>query len=416
MITPAYAPTATERVLPRLALDFTTAILDPRVTVTRALNTATRFNSSGYIEGVNADLPRFDYDPVTKVCKGLLIEETRTNLFLQSQDFSVSANWSRTIDGGVTLTANAASSPDGNNNAFKVIPTATLGFHCLNQTLTLATTTYTPSFVVKAGEYRYVQIFDSLTTDYVNFDLFDGTVGSSSGYVGSVKALSDGWYVVSGRNAFAAGAQGIRIGVVTSKTAPRGQAFSGNGSDGIYLFCAQMEAGAFPTSYIPTTTTSVTRNADVVSMTGTNFSSWYNASEGTLLFEGSIFVDQGSTTVDFSQITNGVSNSNSISLCMFGANAPLFQVVNGTTQANIDPGSITVGSVFKMAGAYKLNSFATAMNGGNSVTDNSGSIPTGMTQLGLGTRLSGPYLNGHVRKFLYWNQRITNAEVQAFSK
>jgi hypothetical protein len=65
MITPAYSPTATERVLPRMALDFTTGVLDSRVTITRALNTATRVNSSGFVEIVNANLPRFDYDPAT---------------------------------------------------------------------------------------------------------------------------------------------------------------------------------------------------------------------------------------------------------------------------------------------------------------------------------------------------------------
>lgn len=71
MITASFPLTATERVLPRLALDFTTGVLDPRVSVTRALNTATAVNSSGFIAVVNADLPRFDYDPVNlsaKVC------------------------------------------------------------------------------------------------------------------------------------------------------------------------------------------------------------------------------------------------------------------------------------------------------------------------------------------------------------
>ena len=84
MITPGFALTATERVLPRMALDFTTASLDPRVTFTRAGNTATVTNSSGAIVGINANLPRFDYNPTTLVCKGLLIEESRTNLLLNS--------------------------------------------------------------------------------------------------------------------------------------------------------------------------------------------------------------------------------------------------------------------------------------------------------------------------------------------
>ena len=73
MITPSYGLTSTERVLPRMALDFTTASLDSRVTVTRSLNTATRINSSGYIENVNANLPRFHFSPTSLgTCRGLL--------------------------------------------------------------------------------------------------------------------------------------------------------------------------------------------------------------------------------------------------------------------------------------------------------------------------------------------------------
>jgi hypothetical protein len=84
MMTPSYALTATERVLPNLALDFTTAVLDARVTITRASNTATAINSSGVIAVVNANLPRFDYNPTTLACRGLLIEQASTNVLLNS--------------------------------------------------------------------------------------------------------------------------------------------------------------------------------------------------------------------------------------------------------------------------------------------------------------------------------------------
>lgn len=84
MITPSYAITATERVLPSLALDFTTALLDARVGFTRTGNTATVTDSTGVIVAANADVPRFDYNPTTLVCRGLLIEESKTNLVLNS--------------------------------------------------------------------------------------------------------------------------------------------------------------------------------------------------------------------------------------------------------------------------------------------------------------------------------------------
>ena len=91
MITPSFSLTATERVLPKLALDFTTASLDSRITFTRttgASNPAAFVNSSGYITAATNDQPRFDYNPVTLACKGLLIEESRANLLLQSENFS----------------------------------------------------------------------------------------------------------------------------------------------------------------------------------------------------------------------------------------------------------------------------------------------------------------------------------------
>lgn len=85
---------------PKFSLDFTTASLDSSVAFSRAGNTATVVNSSGYVVGINANLPRFDYSPVTKVCNGLLIEEARTNAYLQSADFS-QAIWVKT-NGTVT--------------------------------------------------------------------------------------------------------------------------------------------------------------------------------------------------------------------------------------------------------------------------------------------------------------------------
>ena len=113
MITPAYSPTATERVLPKMALDFTTGTLDSRVSVARAGNTATRINSSGKIEIVNANLPRFDYDPATLAPRGLLIEEQRTNLLLRSEEFD-NASWAKT---NATITVNATTAPDGTTTA-----------------------------------------------------------------------------------------------------------------------------------------------------------------------------------------------------------------------------------------------------------------------------------------------------------
>lgn len=414
MLTPSFSLTATERVLPRLALDFTTGVLDPRVTVTRALNTATRVNSSGVIETVNADLPRFDYNPVTLAPRGLLIEEARANLMLYSQNFA-DVIWTK--GAGASVSQNVVGPDNLSNSAATLTALSGSGAHWLYQLFAGSAAPYTHSVYAKAGTASWlgVSFGGGADADGAFFNLANGTIGTVAfGSTATITNAGNGWYMCTITRTLAAANYFGALAIHTANN--QSLTWSANGTETIFIYGDQVEAGAFATSYIPTTTTSLTRNADVVTMTGTNFSDWYNASEGALSFEGSILADQGATTVDFSQISNGVSNSNIISLCMFGATATLFQVVNGTTQANIDLGTLAVGSVFKMTGAYKLDSFAGAINGGAAVTDVSGSIPTGMTQIGLGNRLGGGYMNGHARRFMYWPQRLTNAEIQAFSK
>lgn len=98
-------------ITPSLNLDFVSASLDSRITFARALNTASRVNSSGLFEVVNADVPRFDYDPLTLACRGLLIEESRINIMPTSNVFTGWAN------SGATVSASTETSPDGTTNA-----------------------------------------------------------------------------------------------------------------------------------------------------------------------------------------------------------------------------------------------------------------------------------------------------------
>jgi len=411
VITPAYAPTATERVLPRMALDFTTGTLDPRVTVTRALNTATAVNSSGNIAIVNANLPRFDYDPVTLAPKGLLIEESRANSAVYSNDVT-GAGWTL---GGLT-TSTPTTSPDGTANAVLLLEDSSTGFHRAFQVVTTTAVAWTVTgyFKPNGRDWVWLRMNDSVGIKYAWFNITTGAKGTvQSGLTADIYPSKNGFYrcVITAATA-ASGAAAVIFGTAD---ADNSNSFAGDVTKGVYFYGFQIELGAFATSYIPTTTTSLTRNADSVNMTGTNFSSWYNASEGTLSFEGSVFVDQGSTTVDFIQISNGVSNAISIDLAMFGVAGPVFSVGNSGNQCNIDTGTLTLNTVFRMVGAYKADSFAAALNGGTPGTDNAGTIPT-VSQMGIGNRLSGPYMNGHARKFAYWPQRLINAEVQAFSK
>jgi hypothetical protein len=410
VITPAYSPTATERALPRMALDFTTGILDSRVTVTRALNTATRINSSGIVEGVNANLPRFDYDPATLAARGLLIEETRVNLFLQSSD-TTQSDWIKALVSVSTTTT----SPDGTSNAYKVSEnsTATDAFY-LRQNASSPAGSHTLSFFAKKAE-RDV-IFASLdgASNTKWFDLTNGTTGGTGGGTSRIIAYPNGWYRCE--YAFTTSSGTLNNFLFLSNTTSA-ITHTGSVGSGLFIWGAQLEAGAFATSYIPTTTTSLTRNADVVSMTGTNFSSWYNASEGTFVvqFDSATISATGAAVYYAFGASDGTA-ANFNGAYLFQTTGYAATTVSSSNQVNITVGAVTVNATQKIAYAYKANDFAAALNGATANLDTAGNLPT-VDRLTIGALYSGSnIINGHVAKLAYYAPRLINNEVRAFSK
>lgn len=420
MITPAYSPTATERVLPRLALDFTTASLDPRVTVTRALNTATVINSSGLVATVNANLPRFDYDPSTLTCRGLLIEESRTNLYVYSEDFG-NGNWSKFNS---TVTTDATTAPDGAATADALVENSATGSHGLQQFYTGFTsgTSYTISLFVKAGIRSWVQfVFPSAAFGVGTGGYFNltgaGSLGTTNGSPTSrtITAFPNGWYritVTATATATTGGNMPISAASADNTTSYAGS----NGSTALFLWGAQLEAGAFATSYIPNLATgTTTRNADVVQMTGTNFSSWYNASEGAFLTKFS-FPAIPASQFRYVLAANDGTATNFIAIAgNTTSNVPAGRVVTSSvTQASMGGGAITANQQAIGVLAYKQDSFAYSQNGATTGTDTAGTVPT-VNRLDIGA-LTTSYANCHIQRISYWPQRITNSETLAFSK
>jgi hypothetical protein len=396
-----------------MALDFTTGVLDPRVTVTRALNTATSVNSSGAIEIVNANLPRFDYDPATLAPKGLLIEEARTNLLLRSEEFD-SASW---IKIRATVTANATTSPDGTADAEKLVEDTTASdTHFVLQTATISSsTTYTYSVFLKASERTRASLQDGGGSNAIGyFDLSNGTVVSTSGATATITNFGNGWYrcTITFTTGVAQITANCRVFLVNTGT---NISYTGDGTSGIFVWGAQLELGAFATSYIPTTTTSLTRNADVVTMTGTNFSDWYNQTEGTFVTWYSSFAAV-SVAAKAVVATNDGTTANRIYAFVSTSGRPTMLVTTlGAVQVNMINDIISADANAKTTTAYKVDSFAVASNGGTVTTDALGTIPT-VTKLDIGCFASATQLNGHVQRLFYYPQRLLNAETQAFSK
>lgn len=182
---------------------------------------------------------------------------------------------------------------------------------------------------------------------------------------------------------------------------------------------AQLEAGAFRTSYIPTTTSAATRAADVASITGTNFSSWYRQDEGTVFCEAREYPFASSAIRTF----YGFENSSQVNTDWYRQ-----WIWNGNTTVLLH--SIYTGSGGPVAAdfqvplvneqkrtalAYRVNDFARSYNGATPATDSSGNLPVGIDRVGIGSNNSALQLNGHIRRFTYWPQRLPNATLQAIT-
>jgi hypothetical protein len=181
----------------------------------------------------------------------------------------------------------------------------------------------------------------------------------------------------------------------------------------------QLEQGATVTSVIPTTTIALTRNADVASMTGTNFSDWYNAAEGTLFVEAIGVNNISGVTRRFAEISDGTANERMVLGYSTTSNTRMLVFDGGGAVADVLVTSgVPAGSLVKMAAAYKVNDFQQASNTTLGTADTSGTLPT-VNQMFLGTDTAGAttaaYLNGHIRRIAYYPTRLANSQLQALT-
>ena len=419
---------------PSLLLDFANSkTLDSRITFTRA-STATFVNSKGLIETAAINQPRFDHDPTTLESLGLLIEESRTNLATYSQQFD-NAVW---IDSPstITITPNNEIAPDGtltadtiteSNDGSSVVHTIS---HA-NITKATSATTYTFSVFVKKGttgtERPWVRLNiaaleNSLTNSvYASFN-FDteaiGTVASQGTFTAAsfnVQKFPDDWFRLSltgttGTESTVSARFGNSLNGTTA-------GYQGDGTGTLIAWQADLQAGSFITSPIPTVASSVTRSADSASMTGTNFSSWYKGKDSTVIFKGRTIgtltgvVDDRRHMFSFN---NGASDnylqayirSDSISGVLRNAGDSL-----STTLLNsFDPvqnQTLTYVTSLTDTGLDSSVDGATVENAVRSMNFD------GMDSLIFGANITpARHLNGHIAKFAYYPRRLSNAEIE----
>ena len=329
------------------------------------------------VEGTNAlpyqktetrlNIPRLDYS--LGGCPSILLEPQRTNLALQSSSFD-SATWSKT---GITVTPNQGIAPDG-----------------------------------------------TLTMDLITFD------SASFSPSQAISVTSGATYTFSVWLATQSGTQTVQIGninvstfqSVTVTTTPqrfevtqvasastRYPGIKSTAAYSIFAWGAQLEAGSYATSYIPTTTASVTRNQDVCLKTGA--SALIGQTEGTLYAEFNLTNLVGDRTI----LEIGADNSNRIRIRINGNTISASVVLAGSVVFSITFNSQPLGN-YKIAYAYKQNDFQAYLNGNAGTAVTSGNIPSSMSIIGVGTRIvTADIFNDSISTAALWKERLTNDQL-----
>ena len=360
---------------------------------------------------------RFDYDPVTLQPKGLLIEEQRTNLFIFSEQFD-NSGWTKTAS---TVTANAVVSPDGVQDADKLNEDATNTGHLVYSVPTVVSgTTYTYSAYLKKGErdYALMALVTGFPTTSIQIDLVNGTVSTGTGTPLNAfcTSVGNGWF----RCGFSLAATGTagQSNIYTSANGLWGSRnYQGVAGSGIYVWGAQLEAGAFATSYIPTTASQVTRSADVALIQGSNFSGFYNQSEGTFAYQGDVASITSSGNI-FLAMANDNTYNNDVGVLLPSSGGTGRLLTNSGGSFNglaVSANAVTVNVPFKLAGAYKTNDLAVSLNGQTVGVDSTATIPSALTRLDIGSDQAGANRvgSGHIRQIAYYPRRLSNTELQA---
>jgi hypothetical protein len=390
-----------------------TARKGPTPVFTRA-STATFVGSNGLIQSAAINIPRFDHNPTSPfACRGLLIEESRTNLLSRSEDFA-SSTW---IKSNSSISGTLYTAPTGASTANELVEDSLNAAHTCVQNAATATigTTYTFSVFVKrkpsSNQFLLIGATNLVVASFLSVNLTNGVTSTGIGSPGvpinvSSTNYPDDWYRVQ-FSVVATSAAATTLDIRLSRDGTwTNRSYLGDGVQSSLIWGAQVEAGSFATSYIPTVASSVVRSADVCSITGANFTSFYNQSEGTML-TNAFTPASGDRTV---LAADDNTANEMIRLRTEGTN-PFFKVTDGGSElVAIDAGTVSANTSFKLIGAYKLDDFASSINGGAAVTDTSGTTPT-VDRMRIGTGQGGNTMCGCVASLRYYKKRLSNAKL-----
>ena len=355
--------------------------------------------------------PRLEYDASGNPL-GLLIEEARTNLFDYSADY---APWSKTF---LNLSEGEIA-PDGTIST-KITASANTSLSYLYKATSISATNNTNSFYVKKGNnnifWLYVISGSGFGTAYFNID--DLTTQAVSGSLSTpanlqIQDAGNGWYRISATfNVTSGETSGVGIGICDAK----GSTSVTSGKFG-YVYGAQVETGAFPTSYIPTGGSTVTRAADVASLPVERFA--YNQAQGSVFVSVSEY--SAVSSVDAAILTLGEDVMSGNWQLLYVTSTKDTVVFNSrgyfAGQAHLTNTANNLNVPFKSGASWARNNYNLTVNGNTVVVDTVGTGLAAVTKLVLGNFASNPaFLNGHIKQIQYYPKRLSNTELQLLTQ
>ena len=396
---------------PTLDLNFAaTKVLDDRITFTRD-SVGTYVGEDGLIKYASNNVPRFDHDPTTGESLGLLIEESRTNKVSNSITMTASGT------GSVSTNTTETTAPDGTNTAVKVTKSA--GWNSYSEG---TSTQGTVSWFAKKADNRYIQFQTSgvginnsnmggVTKNSV-FD-FDTETFTTNEHNISFIEYSNGWYRFYRNYTTNSQYSGSSIYLYPQTDASNGVGDTIDETGTVYGWGMQYEVGTSLSSYIPTSGDSVTRDVDSAKITGTNFTNFHNATEGTLYGE---YKSTSETAPYIVMLSDGTDNNRTIINANYDSYQGVVKYNNGTNQAVIDGGTPIANANNKTALAFKKDDFALSLNGGTVATDTSGDVSVN-NMMTIGSRHGiDSFANTTINAIKYYSKRLTNAQLQGLTQ
>jgi hypothetical protein len=387
--------------------------------VTRA-TTATRFNSAGLIESVASGVPRLDYytSGGTAGCPALLVEPAATNLFSGSADLGSTTYWSRPAGANVTGNVSGIIAPDGTQTAtlFQASGTTTTNSR-LRQTWSRTTTgAHAMSVFVRgfSGVAASGAVVCGVGASELNFAITSGGVVTLTSMTGGAAAVTsgivnygNGWYRLTA------------VGTAATSGSTNSELYClPSGGPQYYAWGAQVEAGSVATSYIPTTTAAVTRNADVINLSGA-VSGCIGQTEGTMYLD---FIFRRPTIATAGPC--GIASSNNQNRVLFWNNNSTNSMavniqVNAANIFNISVGTLIEGTRYKLAIGYKSGNSAIFLNGiqVGSTNTSAFTFAASLVAIFLGTyeAAAASVTNTGINAFTLYTTRLTNTELAALT-